>query len=193
MSEETLSVQESLAELREEVRALRARGHAESYIAICNLQASYGYYVDRAVGLASDLSRRGTREIAGSGSSRAERVRQYLHSRPRSTGTSFNLCTPAVFISSRKANGEGRWRAHPDRVALRLSALGVESVYENIYGLSWRWRIAGSIPSSLLLQFDRGPTTAGPRGRTIDGLRRPAGEHDTSLPRFFVRHPMPIP
>ncbi|HEX9806612.1 MAG TPA: nuclear transport factor 2 family protein, partial [Alteraurantiacibacter sp.] len=74
---------DEIAELRAEIAELKKRVRTnEDYREIANLQAAYGYYVDKGLwDKAAELfAKDGTLEIAGRGVYKGrERVRAYLH------------------------------------------------------------------------------------------------------------------
>ncbi|MGZ8351020.1 MAG: nuclear transport factor 2 family protein [Allosphingosinicella sp.] len=130
-----------LEALRREVEALRheARG-ASDYVAICNLQAAYGYYVDKSLwDEAADLfSADGTLEIAGRGLYLGQdRVRAYLHHLPGlEHGTLFNhmQLQPVIHIGEDGDSAAGRWRTIMEvGLAERHVSLRGEGTYENRY------------------------------------------------------------
>lgn len=128
-----------LSALKAEIAALRLRARrAEDYIAICNLQAAYGYYVDKSLwDEAADLfARDGTLEIAGRGLYRGQdRVRGYLHRLPvLEHGRLFNhmQLQPVITIAEDGESAEGRWRTIME-IALPAASLVGEGTYENRY------------------------------------------------------------
>ena len=80
------SLRQTIASLEEQVTELRTKVMAsEAHLEITNLQATYGYYVDKGLwDKAADLfARDGTLEIAGRGIYVGQdRVREYLHHLP---------------------------------------------------------------------------------------------------------------
>lgn len=130
---------DELAALRREVEALRIEARrASDYVAICNLQASYGYYVDKTLwDEAADLfCTDGTLEIAGRGLFRGQdRVRAYLHRLPKlEHGTLFNhmQLQPVITIEEDGRSAAGRWRTIME-IALPSASLRGEGTYENRY------------------------------------------------------------
>ena len=130
---------DELAALRAEVAALRARAErAEAYVAICNLQAAYGYYVDKSLwDEAADLfCEDGTLEIAARGLYRGrERIRGYLHRLPTlERGRVFNhmQLQPVIHVAEDGTSALGRWRTIME-VALPGRSLRGEGTYENGY------------------------------------------------------------
>ena len=79
---ETIGIEAELAALRERVEAVERRAQAaEDYIAIANLQRSYGYYVDKCQWehVADLFARDAVLEINGRGRFIGhERIREYM-------------------------------------------------------------------------------------------------------------------
>jgi hypothetical protein len=140
---------DELEALRREVDALRVEARrASDHLAICNLQAAYGYYVDKALwDEAADLfCADATLEIAGRGLYRGqERIRAYLHRLPAlEQGRLFNhmQLQPVITIAADGATAEGRWRTIIE-VALPGVELRGEGTYENAYRREQGvWKIA---------------------------------------------------
>jgi len=169
------------AELLACIEALeqRARG-AEDYRDICNLQAGYGYYVDKGLwDEAADLfAVDGTLEIAGRGIYVGrERVRAYLKRLPAyGRGVIFNhmQLQPVVHVDSESGTAKARWRTFIIIGFLGNHARWGEATYENAYirqdGI---WRIAklhGII--NFYVEYDQGPAKGGvPLLRSLDGLQ----------------------
>lgn len=141
---------DELAALREELSELKARVRVnEDYREICNLQAGYGYYVDKGLwDKAADLfAKDGTLEIAGRGIYKGQdRVRQYLHHLPPyGDGKIYNhmQLQPVLHIDSVAGTAKGRWRTLMMVGALDAEARWGEATYENSYVREdGRWRIA---------------------------------------------------
>ena len=142
-------------ELLERIEALEARARAaEDYRDICNLQAAYGYYVDKGLwDKAADLfAQDGTLEIAGRGVYVGQdRVRRYLHQLPAyGDGTIFNhmQLQPVLHIDSAAGTAKGRWRTLMMVGFLGREGRWGEATYENAYlreaveDGTGRWRIA---------------------------------------------------
>jgi hypothetical protein len=108
-------------------------------VAICNLQASYGYYVDKTLyDEAADLFSRNARlEIAGRGLFVGqERVRQYLHALPKlEFGCVFNhmQLQPVITIDPEGRSARGRWRNFIQMGWLGRESRWGEGTYENEY------------------------------------------------------------
>ncbi len=119
-----MSNENQVQDLLRRVEALEIRARAaEDYMAICNLQAAYGYYVDKTLyDEAADLFARNARlEIAGRGLFVGQdRVRKYLHALPNGVRLRVQPHAAAAGHLDR-----GRWplsagtlaQLHPDRLA----------------------------------------------------------------------------
>ncbi|HSG33876.1 MAG TPA: nuclear transport factor 2 family protein [Sphingomonadaceae bacterium] len=171
---------DEIAELRAELAELKSRVRAnEDYREICNLQAAYGYYVDKGVwDKAADLfARDGTLEIAGRGVyAGRERVRAYLrHLPPYGHGTIYNhmQLQPVLHIDSKAGTAKGRWRTLMMVGWLGKEGRWGEATYENTYVREdGRWRIAslhGII--NFYCEYDEGWHRGGVKLlRSIEGL-----------------------
>ena len=141
---------DELAALREELSELKARVRVnEDYREICNLQAGYGYYVDKGLwDKAADLfAKDGTLEIAGRGIYKGQdRVREYLHHLPPYVdGKIYNhmQLQPVIHIDSVAGTAKGRWRTLMMVGGLGAEGRWGEATYENSYVREdGRWRIA---------------------------------------------------
>jgi hypothetical protein len=129
-----------LENLRVQVEQLQKRAqNSEDYIAISNLQAAYGYYVDKCLWdqVADLFSKDGTLEIGLRGVwVGQDRVRAYLHTLPDlKYGTLFNhmQLQPKIDIGSDGLTARGRWRAFEQFGMLHRSAQWAEGTYENEY------------------------------------------------------------
>ncbi|WP_137680276.1 nuclear transport factor 2 family protein [Aurantiacibacter suaedae] len=145
-----MASQPTMGELLDRIEKLEARAlAAEDYREVMNLQAAYGYYVDKGMwDKAADLfAQDGTLEIAGRGVYVGQdRVREYLHHLPPyQDGTIYNhmQLQPVLHIDSEAGTAKGRWRT--------LMMVGFrggegrwgEATYENAYVREdGRWRIA---------------------------------------------------
>ena len=137
-------------ELLARIERLEARAlAAEDYRDLVNLQAAYGYYVDKGLwDKAADLfAKDGTLEIAGRGVYVGqERVRQYLHHLPPyEDGTIYNhmQLQPVLHIDSEAGTAKGRWRTLMMVGFLGREGRWGEATYENAYVREdGRWRIA---------------------------------------------------
>lgn len=139
-----------LESLRAEVKTLAAQAQkAEDYTRICNLQAAYGYYVDKGRwdDAANLFAVDGTLELAGRGVYVGrERVRAYLHHLPPyGDGILYNhmQLQPVVHVDSEAGTAKGRWRSFMMVGALGAEARWGEATYENEYKrVDGKWRIA---------------------------------------------------
>lgn len=181
MSEDIAALAKEIAALRAELAEVKAVARkAEDYHAICNLQAAYGYYVDKgkwdeAAGLfAGD----GTLELAGRGVYVGrERVRAYLHHLPPyGRGVLYNhmQLQPVIHIDSAAGTAQGRWRSFMMVGALGAEARWGEATYENTYRrIEGTWRIASLHGyMNIYTEYDEGWHKGGVKLlRSIDGLQ----------------------
>jgi hypothetical protein len=126
--------------LQEQVTALQQKAdRAQDYISICNLQAAYGYYVDKAQWdqVADLFAKDGTAEIGLRGVwVGQDRVRAYMHKLPElKYGTLFNhmQLQPVIDVAPDGMTAKGRWRAIMQVGILHRSAQWGEATYENTY------------------------------------------------------------
>jgi hypothetical protein len=202
-----VGLEQEVAALRAEVAELRAQAQAAGdYIAISNLQRSYGYYVDKglwdeAADLFADM---GTLEIAGRGVYRGrERVREYLHRLPKfQRGVLFNhmQLQPVLSIDSAAGTAKGRWRTFIQLGLLGREARWGEATYENEYvRVEGVWRIAslhGFI--TFYSEYDVGWDKGGVQLlRTVDRLEpdEPPTMDYESYPDVFIppyHYPNPV-
>ena len=118
-----------------EIEGLRAG--ADDYIAIANLQAIYGYYVDKSRwDDAADLfAADATLEIAGRGLFRGQpRIREYLHQLgPLEYGRLFNhmQLQPVINVAADGQSAKARWRSLMQVGHLGKEARWGEATYEN--------------------------------------------------------------
>ena len=132
------------------IEALEARAlAAEDYRDVMNLQAAYGYYVDKGLfdKAATLFAEQGTLEIAGRGIYVGrERVREYLnHLPPYEDGTIYNhmQLQPVLHIDSAAGTAKGRWRTLMMVGFLGREGRWGEATYENSYlRENGEWRIA---------------------------------------------------
>jgi len=154
-----------LATLQSRVDALQAKAQAaDDYVAIANLQAIYGYYVDKsrwddAAALFSDDA---TLEIAGRGQFRGrERVSEYLHQLgDLEYGRLFNhmQLQPVIHVAPDGRTAKGRWRSFMQVGHLGKEARWGEATYENEYvKVDDVWRIS-KLHSfiTFYVEFDKG-------------------------------------
>lgn len=145
-----MASQPSIGDLLDRIEKLEARAiAAEDYRDLCNLQAAYGYYVDKGMwDKAADLfAQDGTLEIAGRGVYVGQdRVRQYLHQLPEyKDGTIFNhmQLQPVIHVDSEAGTAKGRWRTLMMVGFWEKEGRWGEATYENSYVREYgRWRIA---------------------------------------------------
>ena len=137
-SEKDLAAQ--VKQLQARLAALEQQSdRAQDYIAISNLQAAYGYYVDKCKwDEAADLfTKDGTLELGLRGVyAGQDRVRQYLHKLPDlKYGTLFNhmQLQPVIHVAPDGHRAKGRWRAIIQVGVLNKSAQWGEATYENEY------------------------------------------------------------
>jgi hypothetical protein len=129
-----------LTALRGQVEALKLQVQAnKDWTAIANLQATYGYYVDKMRwDDAADLfASNATLEIAGRGPFRGQdRIRTYLHELGKlEYGTLFNhmQLQPVIHVDPRGTLAKARWRAFMQVAHLGKEARWGEATYENEY------------------------------------------------------------
>lgn len=179
------------AALLARIEALEARAlAAEDYRDLMNLQAAYGYYVDKGLfDKAADLfAEEGTLEIAGRGVYVGrERVREYLHHLPPyQDGTIYNhmQLQPVLHIDSEAGTAKGRWRTLMMVGFIGREGRWGEATYENSYVReNGKWRIAslhGVI--NFYAEYEEGWHKGGvPLLRATDGLqpdRPPSFEYE---------------
>lgn len=134
------TLDQELASLRNALVPLRAQAMAASdYISIANLQASYGYYVDKsrwddASALFTDDA---TLEIAGRGLFVGrENIRTYLEALgPMEYGRMYNhmQLQPVIHIAADGQSAKARWRSFMMVGKLGAEARWGEATYENEY------------------------------------------------------------
>lgn len=129
-----------LAALKAEVGTLRQQAQmAADYVAIANLQAAYGYYVDkmRWDEVADLFTRDATLEIAGRGVFVGQdRIRTYMHALGElKYGTLFNhmQLQPVIHVDADGATARARWRTLMQVGHLGKEARWGEGTYENEY------------------------------------------------------------
>jgi hypothetical protein len=158
-------VEQEIAALRAEVATLRHQAQrAEDYIALANLQAIYGYYVDKSRwDDAADLfSKEATLEIAGRGLFVGQqRIREYLHQLgPMQYGRLFNhmQLQPVVHVAQDGLTAKARWRSFMQVGHLGQEARWGEATYENEYVKedgSWKIHKLHSF-ITFYVEFDKG-------------------------------------
>ncbi|MGC1271056.1 MAG: nuclear transport factor 2 family protein [Croceibacterium sp.] len=170
-----------IAALLARIEKLEARAQAaEDHRDLLNLQAAYGYYVDKGLwDKAADLfAQDGTLEIAGRGVFVGQdRVRAYLHHLPPyGAGVIYNhmQLQPVLHIDSAAGTAKGRWRTLMMVGFLGNEGRWGEATYENSYVReNGKWRIAslhGII--NFYAEYDQGWHRGGvPLLKSIDGLQ----------------------
>ena len=146
------------AELETEVQ------QARDFQSVQNLQAAYGYYVDKGLwDEAADLfAEDGSLELAGRGVFQGrERVREYLHHLPPyGHGMLYNhmQLQPVIHVDSAAGTAKARWRSFMMVGSLGNEARWGEATYENEYRrVDGEWKIAllhGYM--NIYVEFDRG-------------------------------------
>lgn len=192
LEKQLATLRQELAQLKEAQRSLAARAqYGEDYAALCNLQAAYGYYVDKGRWdqAAALFAEDGTLELAGRGVFVGrERVRQYLnHLPPYGRGQLYNhmQLQPVIHIDSVAGRAKGRWRSFMMVGSLGNEARWGEATYENEYTrIDGRWRIQllhGYM--NIYVEFEKGWNHGGvPLLRSIAGLtpdRPPTMQYET--------------
>jgi hypothetical protein len=181
MSNEIAALRAELAELRARQEAIEKRArHAEDHLSIMNLQAAYGYYVDKGLWdkAASLFVADGSLELAGRGVFIGrERVRAYLHHLPPyGRGMLYNhmQLQPVIHVDSEAGTAQGRWRSFMMVGSLGAEARWGEATYENVYvRVDGEWRIArlhGFM--NIYVEYDEGWNKGGVKLlRSIEGLQ----------------------
>jgi hypothetical protein len=154
-----------LAALKAQVSALKLQAQkTEDWTSIANLQATYGFYVDKMRwDDAADLfAQDATLEIAGRGLFEGQdRIRTYLHALGKlERGTLFNhmQLQPVIHIEADGNSAKARWRTFMQVGHLGKEARWGEATYENEYvkedGI-WKIRkLHGFI--TFYVEFDKG-------------------------------------
>jgi hypothetical protein len=175
------SLRTEIAALRNEMATLHAQVQAaRDFQAVQNLQAAYGYYVDKGLwdDAAQLFAEDGTLELAGRGVYVGrERVRAYLHHLPPyGHGMLYNhmQLQPVIHVDSEAGTAKGRWRSFMMVGSLGNEARWGEATYENEYKrVNGEWKIAllhGYM--NIYVDFDEGWNKGGVKLlRSIDGLQ----------------------
>ena len=181
MSDQMNQVLAELAALKQRQSELEAEvRHARDFQSVQNLQAAYGYYVDKGLwDKAADLfAEDGSLELAGRGVFVGrDRVREYLHHLPPyGKGMLYNhmQLQPVIHVDSEAGTAKGRWRSFMMVGSLGNEARWGEATYENEYKrVDGEWKITllhGYM--NIYVEFDRGWNKEGvPLLRSIDGLQ----------------------
>ncbi len=154
-----------VATLKAQVAQLQQQAQAATdWTAVANLQAAYGYYVDKMRwDDAADLfAKDATLEIAGRGLFEGQdRIRTYLHALGKlEYGTLFNhmQLQPVIHIAPDGLSAQARWRTFMQVGHLGKEARWGEATYENAYvkeGGTWKIRkLHGFI--TYYVEFDKG-------------------------------------
>jgi hypothetical protein len=154
-----------VAALKGQVAQLQQQAQAATdWTSVANLQATYGYYVDKMRwDDAADLfAKDATLEIAGRGLFEGQdRIRTYLHALGKlEYGTLFNhmQLQPVIHIAQDGLSAQARWRAFIQVGHLGKEARWGEATYENAYvkeGGIWKIRkLHGFI--TYYVEFDKG-------------------------------------
>jgi len=193
--------------LVERIEALeRAARTARSYVEICNLQAIYGYYVDKTLyDQAADLfAAGGSLEIAGRGFFKGQaRIREYLNALPRlEYGTVFNhmQLQPVIHIAEDGLTAKGRWRVFIQIGWLGREARWGEGTYENAYVFEDDvWKIAKlHMFTTYYVEYDKGWNQGGvPLAPPLPGVEpdREATVQYGCFPDVFIppyHYPNPV-
>jgi hypothetical protein len=175
------SLRTEIAALRKDMATLHAQVQtARDFQAVQNLQAAYGYYVDKGLwdDAAQLFAEDGTLELAGRGVYIGrERVRAYLHHLPPyGHGMLYNhmQLQPVIHVDSEAGTAKGRWRSFMMVGSLGNEARWGEATYENEYKrVNGEWKIAllhGYM--NIYVDFDEGWNKGGVKLlRSIDGLQ----------------------
>lgn len=181
MTDTLAALQAELAAMKDRQAALEVEVRAaRDFQAVQNLQAAYGYYVDKGLwDQAADLfAEDATLELAGRGVYVGrERVRAYLHHLPPyGHGMLYNhmQLQPVIHVDSAAGTAKGRWRSFMMVGSLGNEARWGEATYENEYKrVNGEWKIAllhGYM--NIYVDFHEGWNKAGvPLLRSIDGLQ----------------------
>jgi hypothetical protein len=138
-----------LTEMKEQLAAAqRLAQRADDWTQIANLQATYGFYVDKMRwDDAADLfAPDATLEIAGRGLFNGqERIRTYLHALGKfEYGTLYNhmQLQPVIHVAEDGQSAKARWRSFIQVAHLGKEARWGEATYENAYVRhDGKWRI----------------------------------------------------
>jgi len=164
-SQRDASLRQELTALQSQVADLqRQSGLAQDYIAVANLQAIYGYYVDKSRwdDAAALFATDATLEIAGRGLFRGQaRIHEYLNQLgPLEYGRLFNhmQLQPVIHVAADGRSAKGRWRSLMQVGHLGKEARWGEATYENEYvkdGETWKISKLHSF-ITFYVEFDRG-------------------------------------
>jgi hypothetical protein len=197
-SRDESSMSARLAALEQEVATLRGQASATGdYVAVVNLQAAYGYYVDKSRwdDAANLFATDATLEIAGRGLFIGQqRIREYLHQLGEMTyGRLYNhmQLQPVIHIAADGNSAKGRWRSFMQVGRLGGEARWGDAIYENEYvKQDGVWKI-NKLHSyiTFYVEFDKGWNKAGvPLPQRLNGLA-PDGESTVrygAFPEVFL-------
>jgi hypothetical protein len=138
-----------LTEMKEQLAAAqRLAQRADDWTQIANLQATYGFYVDKMRwDDAADLfAKEASLEIAGRGLfTGQDRIRTYLHALGKfEYGTLYNhmQLQPVIHVAEDGQSAKARWRSFIQVAHLGKEARWGEATYENAYvKQDGKWRI----------------------------------------------------
>ncbi len=144
------ALQQQVQDLQTETTVLRQQAQAAGdYVSIANLQASYGFYVDKSHwDDAADLfTADASLEIAGRGVFKGQdRIREYLHSLGElEYGRLYNhmQLQPVIHVADDGNTAKARWRSFIQVGHLGKEARWGEATYENEYAKQdGVWRIS---------------------------------------------------
>lgn len=198
MTTEIEALRAELADLRERQDKLEWQVvEARDQLALTNLQAAYGYYVDKGLwDKAAELfAEDGTLELAGRGVFVGrERVRAYLHHLPPyGHGTLYNhmQLQPVIHVDARAGTAKARWRSFMMVGGLGREARWGEATYENEYiRIGDKWyitRLHGYM--NIYVEYEAGWNHGGVKLlRSIEGLTpdRPSTQDYETYPEPFI-------
>ncbi|OYW85846.1 MAG: hypothetical protein B7Z20_08330 [Sphingobium sp. 32-64-5] len=160
-----MTIETEIQELKERLATVERRARAaEDYVAISNLQRTYGYYVDKSQWdqVADLFARDGVLEINARGKFFGQdRIREYMHHfGPAEPGVLMNhiQIQPVITIDPDGMVARGRFRALMQVGRMGGEGLWGDAIYENRYvredGL---WKIASlRAYQSFYVPFDKG-------------------------------------
>lgn len=160
-----MSIEAEMQELKERLALVERRAQAaEDYVAVSNLQRTYGYYVDKSQWdqVADLFARDGILEINARGKFFGQdRIREYmLHFGPAEPGVLMNhiQIQPVIHIAPDGMTARGRFRALMQVGRMGGEGLWGDAIYENRYvkedGV---WKIASlRAYQSFYVPFDKG-------------------------------------
>jgi len=195
-----IALQDQVSRLQKQAQA------ATDYVDIANLQAIYGYYVDKSRwdDAAALFAPDATLEIAGRGIFKGQqRISEYLHQLGDMTyGRLYNhmQLQPVIHVAEDGLTAKARWRAFMQVGKLNQEARWGEGTYENEYAkIDGTWRIS-KLHSyiTFYVDFDKGWNKGGvPLPKHLDRLE-PDGDTtvkygafpDVFLPPYHYPNPV---